>query len=151
MPLDISLSTVGDHVYVLDEVADAVGNAVHMDMSLSSTDKDSVIKSKATRSFIILRRPTVAFKDCSLDTPTYLKLGSESSLVISGNTSDAFNAGWEVTLKYQPPIDAYRSGRRAAWLTPWERTFTNQGNRRDIHIPAIGPGDYTIVTMKGMV
>ena len=150
-PLEISLNTVGDHLYVLDEVVDAVGNAVYMDMSLVSTDKTLVSKSKTTRSFIVLRRPTAAFKDCSPETPTYLKLGSESFLIVTGNTSDALNTGWEVTLKYQPPIDSYRNGRRAAWLTPWERTFTNQGNRRDIHVPAVAPGDYTIVMIKGKV
>jgi len=150
-PLEISLHTVGDHLYVLDEIVDAVGNVVHMDMSLVSTDRVSVSKSKTIRSFVVLRRPTATFKDCTPDTPTYLKLGSESSLIVSGNTSDAFNTEWEVTLKYQPPIDVYRNGRGAAWLTPWERTFMNQGNRRDIYVPVVGPGDYTIVMIKGKV
>ena len=149
--LEVSLTTVGTHHYVLDEIADAVGNVVHMDMSLISTDKDSVSKSKTMRSFIIMRRPTAAFKDCSTDAPAYMTVGAESSLVIAGNTSDGFNSGWEVTLKYQPLTDVYRNGRRAAWLTPWERTFSNEGSRKTIHVPAAAPGDYTIVMVKGKV
>lgn len=151
IPLEASLVVAGDHLYILEEIADAVGNVVHLGSDILLTDKSTASKSNIIRSFIVLRRPTVSFKSCSPETPAYMLLGSEMPLVISANSSDVYDSNWDITLKYQPPVDVRNGMGRGAWLSPWEKTFSIRAHRKEIKLPITAPGDYTIVHVKGKV
>jgi nucleoporin POM152 len=147
--LEVSSITPGDHLYVLDELIDAVGNVIYMDVELVSTDMTP--STKTIHSFTVLHRPTASFSNCSPETPTYIRRGFASSLTVSANTTENPSPSWEVKLRYQPSFDVDNGGSRGMELFPWERTFTNQGHEKDIRIPGIAFGDYTIVMVKGKV
>ncbi|KAF8885158.1 hypothetical protein BD779DRAFT_1471742 [Infundibulicybe gibba] len=144
-PLLISLDIPGDHQYVLEDITDSLGNLVMLGSGFTTTDVHA-IATKTSRSFQVLRRPSIAFKDCSVENPTSILIGSDTQLGISGNITDSFDPGWEVVVKYQPPGGDYKGMRR---LLPWEKTFSTEGSRRSVDVRASAPGEYTILEAKG--
>lgn len=149
IPLVISLDAAGEYLYVLEEIADAIGNVVHMGTNQMTTDRMSTSKTKTTRSLLVLRRPTVSFRHCGPGRPASILMGAETPLTISANTSDVLDTAWEVLVRYQPPIHSEHGvGKR---FTPWERSFKTHGRRQAVSVQAIAPGDYTIVQVKGNV
>ncbi|KAJ7170021.1 hypothetical protein C8R46DRAFT_1162713 [Mycena filopes] len=129
VPLTVSLSAPGSYFYALEEVVDALGNIT-------------------TRSLVVLRTPTVSFKNCGPGSPASLLIGSEAHLLISTNTADALDAPWEVSLSYKPPV-ASDDASGARRFYPWKKTLATLGSRRELDVRATAPGEYTILGVKG--
>src|ERR1700722_2514855 len=157
IPLTVSLELLGLHVYALEEIVDGFGNVVqvgheshslpHLDPHKNELDrKPTSINLNATRSLVVLRRPTVSFQHCQPGHPTSLLICSEAPLTISAHDSDALDAPWEVVLKYRP-IDG-DTGKR---LRSWKKTFEILQGTRELVVKASAPGEYTILTVKGKV
>ncbi|KAF9015661.1 hypothetical protein BDQ17DRAFT_1386352 [Cyathus striatus] len=145
IPLTITFDKPGTYLYALEEISDGIGNVVRVGSTSNGiTDPTSKNKTKNTRSFLVLQKPTVSFEHCSSDNPTSLLIGSEASLVIKTFQADEFDAPWEVYLKYQPP-----TGSKDKILKPWRKTLKTQNTRRELSIRASAPGDYTIGGVKG--
>jgi nucleoporin POM152 len=151
IPLTISLDVPGTYVYALEEVVDGVGNVIRVGADGLLANPSSNSQTKTTRSLVVLRRPTISFKNCKLGAPTSLLIGSEATLPISMNNADDFDSPWEIQLKYQPPIDADNGTKGNKRFKPWRKTLTTQGNRKELNIRATAPGDYTIVGVRGKV
>lgn len=157
VPLVVSLYSLGTHLYALEEVRDGLGNTVHVGSDISidsrkhglSEDNNLSSHSKTTRSLIVLRRPTISFRDCGPGNPTPLLIGSEAPLSISANNVDAFDAPWEVTLKYQPIDDSDKGGTGIKRFKPWKKVIKTQRDNRELSVRANAPGEYTIVGVKG--
>ncbi|KAJ6575262.1 hypothetical protein B0H19DRAFT_987302 [Mycena capillaripes] len=144
VPLSVSLSAPGTYFYALEEVVDALGNAVRLE--IPSLDY-SAPNTKATRSLVVLRTPTVSFKNCGPGSPASLLIGSEAHLYVSTNAADDHDAPWEISLAYQPPIGSDDSTVKK--LHPWKKTLTTLGTRRELDVRATAPGEYTILGVKG--
>ncbi|KAG5647752.1 hypothetical protein DXG03_008475 [Asterophora parasitica] len=144
IPLTISLDTPGTYLYALEEVIDSVGNAVRVGSDGTAGTALSIAQTRTTRSLVVLRRPAVSFKHCGPGSPTSLLIGNEAPLSIGVNDSDDFDSPWEVSLKYQPPLDS-EGGKLNKRYKPWKKTLKTQGSRRDLNVRANAPGDYTIV------
>ncbi|KAJ7786467.1 hypothetical protein B0H16DRAFT_1657755 [Mycena metata] len=145
VPLSVSLSAPGSYFYALEEVVDALGNIVRLEVP--SLDP-SAPNTKTTRSLVVLRTPTVSFKNCGPGSPASLLIGSEAHLQISTNTADALDAPWEVSLSYKPPaVSDDASGTRRFY--PWKKTLATLGTRRELDVRATAPGEYTILGVKG--
>ncbi|TFK64436.1 hypothetical protein BDN72DRAFT_264822 [Pluteus cervinus] len=147
--LEIALDTPGDHLYTLDDISDGAGNVVHfspMGAVFSTTDLTSGSRTKTSHSMVVLRKPMVSFRSCSLTNPTPLLVGHEALLTVAANASDVHDSSWEAVIKYEPPADSNISGRKTG---PWERAIQPFGRRKEATLPAIAPGDYTIVHVKG--
>ncbi|TFK71015.1 hypothetical protein BDN72DRAFT_895988 [Pluteus cervinus] len=148
--LKIPLNTPGDHLYTLDDISDGAGNVIYFSpvgSVFSNTDFASPSQTKTVQSMVVLRKPTVSFRSCSSINPTPLLVGQEALLTIASNSSDIHDSSWEAVVKYEPPVDSDvpSSGRRRTGS--WERTIV--GRRKEATLPAIAPGDYTIVQVKG--
>ncbi|KAJ7727833.1 hypothetical protein DFH07DRAFT_970045 [Mycena maculata] len=145
VPLTVSLNAAGTYFYALEEVVDAFGNIVHLD--IPSLDP-SAPNTKTTRSLVVLRTPTVSFKSCGPGSPASLLIGSEAHLSIATNGADALDAPWEVSLSYKPPI-ASDDASTAKRLHPWKKTLATLGSRRELDVRATAPGEYTVLGVKG--
>ncbi|KAG5650743.1 hypothetical protein H0H81_011187 [Sphagnurus paluster] len=148
LPLTISLDTPGTYVYALEEIVDSVGNTIRVGSETSPITSGFFTRPRTTRSLVVLRRPTVSFKHCGPGVPTSLLIGNEVPLSIGVNDSDEFDAPWEVSLKYQPPVDT-EGAKPNKRYKPWKKTLKTQGNRRELSVRANAPGDYTITGVKG--
>jgi nucleoporin POM152 len=150
IPLTIPLDVSGTYLYALEEVMDAVGNAVRLSSDFVVADSGSLSQTKTTRSLNVLRRPMVSFKHCGPGMPASLLIGSNVPLTILTNEADSFDAPWEVSLKYQPPtdLDGNKGSKR---LKAWTKTLKTHGSNRELIINANTPGDYTIVGVHGKV
>ncbi|KAJ6604793.1 hypothetical protein DFH09DRAFT_1242695 [Mycena vulgaris] len=143
VPLTVSVSAAGSYFYALEEVVDALGNTVRLDIpSLDPSAPDT----KTTRSLVVLRTPTVSFKNCGPGSPASLLIGAEAQLSIATNDADVLDAPWEVSLSYKPPADEPSAPRK---FHPWKKTLATLGTRRDLDIRATAPGEYTISGVKG--
>ncbi|KAJ7103382.1 hypothetical protein B0H15DRAFT_874861 [Mycena belliarum] len=143
VPLSVSLAAAGSYFYALEEVVDALGNIVHLDIpSLDPSAPDT----KTTRSLVVLRTPTVSFKNCGPGSPASLLIGSEAHLSVTTNDVDALDAPWEVSLSYKPPTDESSAPKK---LHPWKKSLATLGNRRDLDVRATAPGEYTISGVQG--
>ncbi|KAG7452288.1 uncharacterized protein BT62DRAFT_881882 [Guyanagaster necrorhizus] len=151
VPLSVSSDTVGTHLYVLEEVMDAVGNTVRVgsDSPSSTSGQGESFSTTTTRSFQVLRRPAVSFKHCSPGNPTPLLIGSEASLTISANEADSFDLPLEVTVEYQPSHGSDSGSLDVKRFKSWRKTLSTQDNRMDLNIQAGAPGEYAIEKVKG--
>lgn len=148
IPLTIPLDVSGTYLYALEEVMDAVGNVVRLGSDLAIADSGSTSQTKITRSLMVLRRPTVSFKNCGPGIPTSLLIGSDVSLSISANEADTFDAPWDISLKYKPPTDA-DGNKGSKRFKPWMKTFKTQGDNQELSVRANAPGDYMIIGVHG--
>lgn len=145
IPLTISLDKPGTYLYALEEITDGVGNVVRVGSDLTSPETESITQTKTTRSFMVLQKPAVSFAHCSSEIPTSLLIGSETTLTIKSIESDKFDAPWDISLYYQPPVDAKSSKQ----VKPWKKTLKAQG--RSLTFPVSTPGDYKILGVTGKV
>ncbi|KAJ7361595.1 hypothetical protein DFH08DRAFT_768660 [Mycena albidolilacea] len=144
VPLSVSLNSVGTYFYALEEVVDALGNVVRLEIP---TLDPSAPNTKTTRSLVVLRTPTVSFKNCGPGSPASLLIGSETQLSISANVADPLDAPWEISLSYKPPTaDDVSTAKR---FHPWRKTLSTQGTRKELDVRATAPGEYTILGVKG--
>lgn len=150
IPLSISLSEPGTHLYALEEVVDGQGNVVRVGTDPIATEGGTVSKTKTTRSFLVLRRPLVSFRNCNIQHPKPLLIGSETELAIATKDTDEFDAPWEITLRYQPPQDSPDGSKADSKLKPWKKVLKTQDDK-DLILRASTPGDYTVVGIKGKV
>lgn len=150
VPLSVSTTVVGTHVYALEEVTDAVGNIVRVGAGMPSVESDAYATT-TTRSFQVLRRSSVSFKHCGPGQPTAIRIGGEAALTIAVNEADTFDLPLEVTVKYQPrpPSEGDRPSTRSD--KPWVKKLSTENNRRDIALQAQAPGEYTIQKVTGKV
>jgi nucleoporin POM152 len=154
VPLAVSLDALGTHAYVLEEVVDGLGNVIPVGSESLTlmhpsprSDTTAGVNSRNTRSFTVLRRPTMSFKYCGPGNPTSLLIGSEAFLVIGINEADASDAPWEITLQYQP-LSGDDRGKR---LKPWKKTMKSEMGKRELKIGVSTPGEYTIIGVRGKV
>ena len=145
IPLTISLDKSGTYLYALEEIADGVGNIVRVGSDLTPPETDSISQTKTTRSFMVLKKPAVSFAHCSSEMPTSLLIGSEAALTIKSIESDNFDAPWDISLSYQPPIDAKSSKH----MKPWKKTLKTEA--RSLTFSASTPGVYKILGVTGKV
>ncbi|KZV93718.1 hypothetical protein EXIGLDRAFT_767824 [Exidia glandulosa HHB12029] len=87
IPLSIGLDRLGEHVYKLESVTDALGNTV----SLSS-------HRNTERVFSVLRRPEVSFVGCAAGKPVALRKGKPAQLRLRTHAADGKDAPWDVTV-----------------------------------------------------
>lgn len=144
IPLTISLDRSGTYLYALEEITDGVGNVVRVGSDLTSPETDSITQTKTTRSFMVLKKPVVSFAHCSSEMPTSLLIGSEATLTIKSIESDDFDAPWDISLYYQPPVDA-----KSRQMKPWKKTLKAQG--KALTFKATTPGNYKILDATGKV
>jgi nucleoporin POM152 len=146
VPLTVSLTAPGTYFYALEEVVDALGNIVRLE--IPNLDP-SAPNTKTTRSLVVLRTPTISFKNCGPGSPASLLIGSEAQLSISTNDADVLDAPWEISLSYKPPTSDDTSTARRFY--PWKKTLATIGSRRELDVRASAPGEYTILGVKGKV
>jgi len=149
IPLSISLRQPGTYLYALEEIVDGVGNAVRVGNEYITPDANSISKTKSTRSFMVLKKPSVSFSYCSVDHPTSLLIGSESTLNIKTADADTFDAPWDIQLVYQPPVD--NDGKVRKGGKPYKKTLKIQEQEKGLPLRVSSPGDYKVVSMKGKV
>ncbi|KAI0001714.1 hypothetical protein BJV77DRAFT_1075828 [Russula vinacea] len=121
VPLTVSVEAFGIHTYVLESVADALGNLEYL----------------SCRSLRVLHRPTMAFKGCGPQKPASLRIGSNVSLVVDTQEADDLDSPW----------DSGKSINKR--LRPWQQTIQTQSGSRDLIVEADSPGDYTIIDIRG--
>jgi len=107
--------------------------------------------SETTRLLSVLRRPTFSFKHCGPGNPTYLLIGSETPLIVSGNQADPLDGPWEVSMKYSPPSMTDDNSSKGKRIKPWQRTMRTENEKKDLVVQANAPGEYTIIGVKGKV
>lgn len=146
IPLTIFLDKSGTYLYALEEIADGVGNIVRVGSDLTPPETDSISQTKTTRSFMVLKKPAVSFAHCSSEMPTSLLIGSEAKLTIKSIESDNFDAPWDISLSYQPPVDAKSSKQ----MKPWKKTLKTE-EAKGLTFSASTPGIYKILGITGKV
>ncbi|KAL0951581.1 hypothetical protein HGRIS_008263 [Hohenbuehelia grisea] len=139
VPLTLTLDALGTHSYNLEEVVDALGNVI----SLSSSTDSSPRAGKASRSFTILRRPSVSFTNCPLGRSKPMLDGSVVPLQVSVSDADAEDGPWDISVRYQPTTE----GAPQLESHVWDRTTAPDS--RKIELKANAPGEYTISGIKG--
>lgn len=144
--LSASLNALGKHVYVLEEVVDALGNVVRLDSLYSShMDRSSwdQVQTDTTRSLSVLPRPAVSFRSCGPNKPVPMKIGKSVPLSLAISAADELDSPWEVAIEHTPEdIAKAKDG--------WKKTFTST-EARQLTIDAEAPGSYSIVGVRGRV
>lgn len=142
--LSASLNALGKHVYVLEEVVDALGNVVRLDSLYSShMDRSSwdQVQTDTTRSLSVLPRPAVSFRSCGPNKPVPMKIGKSVPLSLAISAADELDSPWEVAIEHTPEdIAKAKDG--------WKKTFTST-EARQLTIDAEAPGSYSIVGVRG--
>lgn len=129
IPLTVSLGAIGTHTYTLEYAMDRYGNSVIPTHSPVTT-----------RIITVLRRPSVSFKTCGPGRPSSLLIGSETQVAITTHSSDPLDGVWDVGIRYTPSDKKHKG---------WEKQLHSQGGTKDIILHAGGPGEYTILGVKG--
>ena len=145
IPLTISLEKSGTYLYALEEIADGVGNIARVGSDLTPPETDSITQTKTTRSFMVLKKPVVSFAHCSSEMPTSLLIGSEATLTIKSIEFDNFDAPWDISLSYQPPVDV----KSIKQMKPWKKTL--KAEAKSLTFSASTPGIYKILGVAGKV
>jgi nucleoporin POM152 len=143
--LSATLGALGSHVYVLEEVIDALGNTVRMDsLYPQHVDRTSwnQIQTETTRSLSVLGRPAVSFRSCGPNKPVPMKIGKSVPLTLSISDANSLDSPWEVDLIYTPE-------EAAKGFAPWKKSFVTEGEKRQLTIEADGPGIYSISNIHG--
>ncbi|KAF5352715.1 hypothetical protein D9756_005934 [Leucocoprinus leucothites] len=149
IPLSISLNEPGTHLYALEEVVDGQGNVVRVGTDPAATELGTVSRTETTRSFVVLRRPLVSFKNCNLQHPKPLLIGSTTKLELMAKDLDELDAPWEVGVHYQPFRESPDGSKIDPKLKPWKKVLKTQGDNKDLVIQADAPGEYKVVSIKG--
>ncbi|PFH49818.1 hypothetical protein AMATHDRAFT_146737 [Amanita thiersii Skay4041] len=149
VPLTVPLDAVGTYVYALEEVTDGVGNVVSIESDVKSVDGRHMDQSAATRSLMVLRRPTFSFRHCGPERPTSLLIGSQAPLTIAAHEADDFDAPWEVDVSYLPQAASDNDTGKNKHLKPWKKTLKSSGHQKELTFMASNPGEYTILGVKG--
>lgn len=157
VPLTVSAEALGTHTYVLESVVDAIGNMQHLGLdpsarsAVASKDSHGILadsNTKISRTLHVLRRPKVSFKTCGPATPVSLRIGSEVSLAIGTKDADVLDGPWDVTVRYQPPVD--ESGKPInKRYQPWQQTLQTKEGTEELGLKTQAPGEYTILDVKG--
>ena len=145
IPLTISLDKSGTYLYALEEITDGVGNVVRVESDPISLETHFITQTKTTRSFMVLKKPVVSFAHCSSEMPTSLLIGSEATLTIKSIEYDIFDAPWDISLSYQPPVDI----KSTKQMKPWKKTL--KAEAKSLTFSASTPGDYKILGVTGKV
>ncbi|KAH9486481.1 Nucleoporin [Psilocybe cubensis] len=144
IPLTVTLEKAGTYLYALEEITDGVGNTVRMGYESTTAEPNFVSKTKTTRSFTVLQKPAVSFSGCTIDSPTKLTVGEEKYLKVTAIKADLFDAPWDITLNYRPPIDGdVKRGK------PWNKNFKIKAGETGLSVPAYAPGEYRLLSVKG--
>jgi nucleoporin POM152 len=146
--LTVSLDQPGTYLYALEEITDGVGNTIRVGIEAEAPATDSLTKTKTTRSFMVLQKPAVSFSHCSHDTHVSLLIGSESSIKIKSVQVDAFDLPLNLDLKYQPPTEDPKGGKK---LKPWKKALKLHGDDKSLTLRVNTPGEYKITGVKGKV
>lgn len=137
IPLTMQLDALGRHTYTLDALTDGVGNALDLSSPPSST------RLRTSQSVNVLRRSAMSFRSCGPGRPASLLVGKETPLFVTTNDADIDDGPWNITIKYQPPLDDKRK------LKPWQQDFKTPLGKRELTLLARAPGEYSIVGVKG--
>lgn len=135
IPLSIQLEALGRHVYTLDALIDGVGNSLDLSSPPSTMH--------TSQSVTVLRRSAMSFKSCGPGRPASLLIGKETPLLIVANDADIDDGPWDITIKYQPPLDDKKKSK------PWQQDFKTPLGKRELTLLARAPGEYTLVGVKG--
>jgi nucleoporin POM152 len=147
VPLSVSLDTLGNHLYALEEIMDGVGNVLRFSDSLF-LDSSSPINTKTAQSLTVIRRPSFSFQGCRPGTPTPLLIGSEAPVTVSAIAADSLDGPWELLMKYVPPA-ADESGKATKRYKPWKRTGRTPAGSKELTMRVNAPGEYTLLGVKG--
>ncbi|KAF9566997.1 hypothetical protein CPC08DRAFT_657108 [Agrocybe pediades] len=147
IPLSITLRQPGTYSYALEEIVDGVGNTIRVGNEYVTPDANSISKTKSTRSYMVLKKPSVSFAHCSADHPTSLLIGSDSTLNIRTEDADNFDAPWDIQLAYQPPVDADGKVRKGG--KPYKKMLKLQEDEKSLPLRVSSPGDYKVVSITG--
>ncbi|KAK2460117.1 hypothetical protein APHAL10511_007883 [Amanita phalloides] len=147
VPLTISLDIIGTYVYALEEVIDGIGNIIPVKSETESGEGPA--HSTSSRSFMVLRRPSMTFKHCGPENPTSLLIGSEAKLLVAATEADSSDAPWEIEMSYQPRAEDDDDSKMRKPLKLWKKKFKTQGSHRELIIPVSSPGDYSLLSVKG--
>lgn len=149
IPLDMPLNSPGSHTYVLDSLADGLGNLQSLTprkiepKDTNNNNNNAVLAKDTTRSVTVLKRAAISFRDCAPGKPASLLVGGETPLAIAARESDAQDGPWDVKVRYQPA----ETGKKAP--KPWVKTLTTPAGRNQLTLSANAPGEYEIVDVKG--
>lgn len=167
IPLTVSLDALGTHSYVLESVADGIGNVISAGLYSTSLEQSSSMKtlrkitsnkaiessagpkSKIHRSVTVLPRSSVSFQNCGPGNPASLLINSKALLTISAKNADQLDSPWEIDVKYTPPAAEEGSKSSTKKLKTWTRTLQTVGDHKDLHVEANAPGEYSIIGVKG--
>ena len=156
IPLDMPFDIPGQHSYILDSLADGLGNVRALSQQLppgktshaSNTDSSHVSFSKDNSRFVtVLRRAMMSFSDCGPGSPATLLIGSETQLRATANDADALDAPWDVLVNYRPTSIPSAGNGKA--VKPWKKTFTTQPGKSLLTIDVNAPGEYTLTSVQG--
>ena len=153
IPLSVPLQHPGTYIYALEEVTDAVGNRVQVGggeaLSFSAAQDASHGKTKYTRFFMVLRKPAISFRGCSVDTPSTLLVGSTTRLAVKALVADPLDGPWDITLNYQPALEA--DGTVSKKFKPWKKTLKLSEEKLEVGVETNSPGEFHIAGVKGKV
>lgn len=151
--ISVALNIPGDHLYILDEISDGLGNTVAISAMgglQASSDRGAVSRTRHSQAIVVLRRPTASFLHCSAKSPMPLLFGHEALLTLAANTSETYDGIWEALVHYEPSGNAELMG--SNWRTgPWERIIQPSTTRNEAILSAVAPGEYSIVQIRGRV
>ncbi|OAV99399.1 hypothetical protein, variant [Puccinia triticina 1-1 BBBD Race 1] len=148
IPLNVSLTTPGQHTYQLDSLKDACGHRFDFEKVREASSmfaRQEYIDSKSVK---VHSRGQISFIDCGNtdDEPLRLLQGKSVSLRMAiQQQSDMPDPPWKVGISYQPSKSSTLSGTKppSAWMK--ELTF----NDREQTFSAREAGVYEIVSLQG--
>ena len=144
----------GNHAYTLDSISDGVGNTVSLNKDVHAHKQQSPpdqvalrrgAEKSVKRSFSVIRRSSVLFKDCAPGHPSSLLIDQKNSLHVNLMESDALDGPWDVELRFKGDGSSVGKKKTAAW----QKTFTIGKDKKSVDIGVDMPGEYSIVDVKG--
>lgn len=148
VPLSFPVDSLGRVTFVLESVIDGLGNIVPLDQGVTSETvlREMALDPKIARSMNILRRPSIAFRNCGPGNPVSLLIGSDAPLFLQVIDSDPLDVPWNVDVKFDPSEDGKLGGKS---VKPWTDSFQTQ--QSSLSLSASAAGDYAILGIRGKV
>lgn len=149
------LGTSGSHLYVLDSLADGLGNSRTLTAAqpqrkgatASDASTSSAYSLNAVRLATVVRNAAMSFKGCSPGNPASLLIDSEAKLAVTAREFDLRDGPWQVTIKYEP--ESLNSSGKKKSRKPWTKSISTVEGKAELILAADAPGQYSITDVKG--
>lgn len=145
IPLQLDLDALGEHIYSLNSITDALGNKVDL------FTPNPRHKGDYTRTISVLKPAEFSFTGCQAGQSVNLLQGRDTRLHMVAGYHDSRDGPWRLNVKFIPENDVTKEGSTSKKAAPqgWTKDYIVTDRSKDLKIDY--PGTYTLLGVQGQI